>query len=168
MALTKYKKTFTPPKEAVNLRDLISGLLAGDFIEYLMAMRGTAIDLSIQPSAITSEKLKMYAYYQKVILSVAIECFTDIGWEGVDEVSADEILKTQVAKEFIHNPLTGEEMMFVEPKAKMTKDRLIKYINDCILFLESLGWRVPESDEYKAKMLTGVSGFESVKKRKRT
>jgi len=166
MALTKYKKTFTPPKEAVNLRDLIQGLIAGDFIEYLMAMRGTSIDLSIQPSAITAEKLKMYAYYQQVILSVAIDCFTDLGWEGIDEVSADELLKTQVAKEFVLNTKTGEQMIFLEPKRKMTKARLIKFINDCIVFLESLGHRVPEAGEYKTKLLTGVSGFESVKKKK--
>lgn len=165
--LINYKKTFTPPKDAINLRDLVTELLDSDFVDYLRHMKGTSIDMSIEPSELSSEKMKMYAYYSKVILSVAMVAFTDMGWELIDKNKADEMLKDQCAAEPIFNPVTGEKRILRENKAKMPKDRLTKYITDCILFLEELGYRVPEAEEYKNKLITGMSGFNSVSKTKK-
>lgn len=159
--LIKYRKEFTP-RPGENIWDILWELQDTDFLPYLKHMAGTKVVINIESAEITAEKMRMYAYYQKVVLSVAMVCFTDMGWEGIDKNRADEMLKDECAQEPIFNK-SGEKRLIREDKKHMTKDRLIKYINDCILFLEENGYRVPESEEYKNRMITGIAGFKTLK-----
>lgn len=157
-----YTTKFTP-RQAINLRDILIDLYGNEtFLKYLTLMQGTELSIVIEPTVLKAEKEQMYAYYHKVVCSVAMTLFTDMGWESVDKYKADEILKTQCAKDFLINLKTGEQVPFLEPKSRMTKDRFRKYLTDCIHFIESHGYEVPDSVEYKVEQLTGLTGFKKV------
>lgn len=161
--ITKYQKKFIP-REGYNLRDVAFELIDNtDFLKYLQYMKGKSITLSMEPTALKSEKDQMYAYYQKVILSVAIAFFLDQGWERVDKDNADDWLKKYTSQDFVINKVTGEKESFTKNKSRMTKDELRIYITQCIIFLEQNGYPVPESGEYKSELLTGMKGWKAVK-----
>lgn len=160
----KTNLTFTPSK-GPNLRDKLGDLVHNqDFIDYLTEMADTELYVEIKPKAKLSEKQMMYNYYHKVILGVAMEAFTNLGWEDMDKQKADHVLKAQCAcGTMVHN---GEEHVYLEDKSRMPKKRLSKFLNDCILFLEKdLNCRVPESGPYKDKERFGHA-FQSVGKLK--
>ena len=160
----KAQFTFRPNK-GPNLRDKLGSLVHNqDFIDYLTEMADTELYMEVKPLAKLTEKQMMYNYYHKVILGVAMEAFTDLGWEDMDKQNADHVLKAQCAcSTMIQN---GEEHVYLEDKSRMTKKRLSKFLNDCILFLEKdLNCRVPESGPYKDKEKYGHA-FHSVCKLK--
>ena len=106
----------------------------------------------------------MYAYYHRVILSVAMLKYTDDGWDSVDKVKADYFLKSECGKELIYNSKTDTESIYLLDKKSMNKDRLRKYILDCVNFLDKeCGYKVPESAEYLAEMKTGIKGLKSLR-----
>ena len=156
--------TFTP-KKGHNLRDKLGDLIHNkDFIDYLTEMADVELYIEMKPKAKLSEKQLMYNYYHKVILGVAMQAFTDLGWEDMDKMKTDHVLKAQCATGKMVRD--GEEHIFLEDKSRMTKARLRKFLTDCILFLEKdLGYRVPESEPYKNKELFG-NAFKSVSKMK--
>jgi hypothetical protein len=139
------------------------GLISNpDFQKYLQKYEGEELELHLSPAVKTAEKERMYAFYHKVVLGVAMRVFTDDGWESVDKVKADYLLKAECAKAPLYNTKTGEVDVYLEDKASMTKERLYKYISDCITFLEvERGAKVPDSVSF----LSGdQSGFKSVRK----
>lgn len=158
----KLNLSFTP-KKGHNLSDKLGDLISNqDFIDYLSENAEVELYVQIQHKASLTEKELMYAYYHRVVLGIAISALTDAGYELMDKVKADYILKSHCAVgTMIKN---GEEVIYLEDKARMPKKRLYKYISDCIFFLESeLGVRVPSSESYKNKEKYGYA-FESVKK----
>ena len=160
----KINLTFTPNK-GHNLRDKLGDLIHNqDFKDYLTEMADTELYVEIKPKAKLSEKQMMYNYYHKVILGVAIAALTDLGWEDMDKVRADHVLKSQCALgTMVQN---GEEHVYLEDKSRMNKERLRKFLTDCILFLEKdLGYRVPESGPFKDKERFG-NEFRTVSKLK--
>jgi hypothetical protein len=156
--------TFTP-RQGYNLRDIMFELISNkDFILYLKENADKRLVMELYEKASKSDKDLMYAYYYKVILKCAIDAFTNDGWEGVDKVKADHLLKTLFAKGLMRNKKTGEEEMYLEEKSKMPKARLLKFMTDCIIFLEvEKGISVPDADEYKSFIQTGMTGFKSIK-----
>lgn len=157
----KIQLTFTPG-EGYNLRDKLGDLVYNqDFIDYLSQQKNVELYVEIKPKAKLSEKQMMYNYYHKVVLGTAISALTDLGWENMDKVKADHVLKAQCASgTMVEN---GKEHIYLEDKSRMTKARLHKFITDCIHFLEvDLGYRVPESEPYKNKDKFGYA-FRSIK-----
>lgn len=141
----------------------MQGLMTNpDFHNYLKKYEGEELEIHISPAVKTAEKERMYAFYHKVVLGVAMQVFSDDGWESVDKVKADYLLKAECAKAPLYNTITGEVDVYLEDKAAMTKERLYKYISDCITFLEvERGAKVPDSSSF----LNGdQSGFKSVRK----
>ena len=135
-----------------------------DWADYLIHNQGVPLIFEIKPQTKRNEKQAMYAYYHKVVLGVAMESFTHAGYEMMDKVKADHLLKTQCAQAIIIKD--GEEIPYLEDKSKMTKDRLHKYITDCIHFLvEYMDARVPDSEAYINKQKYGHE-FRSVSNRK--
>lgn len=108
-----------------------------------------------KPVAKTSPKLRMYAFYHKVILHCAVIGYTYRGWSGIDKVKADYLLRAEFAKDYIQKP-DGEYQVIMMDKRGMTKVRLHKYMSDCIFFIEEdLQQRVPDSEAYKLSRDTG-------------
>jgi hypothetical protein len=131
------------------------------FQKYLEIHEGQKLVIEISPAVKTAEKERMYAFYHKVVLGSAILAFTEAGWEAVDKVKADWMLKAECARGIMYNRITGKEDIYLEDKAAMTKERLYKYISDCIHLLESVfGVTVPGSDD----ILGEQPGFKSVRK----
>ena len=116
---------------------------------------GEDIIIEMKPESKTSQKMKMYAFYHGPLLHCAMIRYTFAGWDGIDKVKADYLLRAEFAKDFIKRP-DGEYVPIMIDKRKMTKNRLLKYIQDCLLFIEiELKQSVPDSESYKASKGTG-------------
>lgn len=121
------------------------------------------LTVHIKPIIRQSDKERLYAYYHHVVLKYTVQALTHEGWELVDDVVADYYLKSECAREIIFNPKTNEERTYLVDKSRMTKDRLRKFVNDCILLLEFRHSQlVPDSSEWKIKKGTGRN-FKSMK-----
>jgi len=155
---------FTPQK-GYNLRDKLSELIQDEeFSKYLTHMAETPLRMELRPQVKSSSKQALYDYYHGVLMHVAIQAYTDAGYELMDEVKCDYLLKAECAKGTMTTP-NGEEFYLLD-KSKMDKKRLIKFVNDCILHLEhNLGVppeNIPNSEEYKSMLKHGVA-FKSLK-----
>jgi len=148
-------------KERTYVSEMLSGLTSNeDFCRYLQHSQGKELSVHFSPAVKQSEKEQLYAYYHKVVLSVAVQVLTEDGWI-VDKVKADYMLKAECAKSELYNPKTGELIVYLEDKREMSKDRLYKYVTDCINWLETeRGVSVPDSTSFKNRNKTG---FKSVK-----
>ena len=88
------------PKESFNSKEMIEDLSRQrDFQSLMKGSIGTELSVTIKPLARIPEKERMYAYYHKVILPVAMEVYSNDGWESVDKIKADYLLKAECAKD---------------------------------------------------------------------
>jgi hypothetical protein len=94
----------------------------------------------------SKEKERMYAYYQSVIIQVARLFLRDTGIEA-DEADADIFLKDMFAKKEVKNPYTENESIILIDKKDMSKTRLREFMQDCIFYLERMGYEVPQADK---------------------
>lgn len=132
-----------------------------DLEKFCLENDGENIIIQLNVEAKASEKLKMYAYYYGPLLECAMIGYTLMGWQGVDKVVADYKLRAEFAKDFVKNP-KGEYEPYLIRTSKMTKIRLYKFIEDCLLFIESdLKQNIPDSEAYKASKGTDHK-FKSV------
>lgn len=130
---------------------------AEGFRKYCKVNVDKTVVVEIKPKSKTTEKILMYSYYQKAIIPATILALTDDGFTGVDEVVADAYLKQSVAQLISINHTTGKTIPYAEDKHNMTKERLHKYLSDCIYLLEERhGRQVIDSQEYK-------TGFKNTK-----
>lgn len=125
-----------------------------DLKKYCIEHAGERLFIHIEPMAQVSEKMKQYAFYHKVILPCAVLGYTFAGYEGIDNVKADYLLRAEFAKDYIRK---GQDYIpIVMDKRNMTKARLHKYMSDCIFFIEQeLQQLVPDSGDYKISKETG-------------
>ena len=153
------------PKEGYNLRDKLSELIGNDeFFKYLSHMTGREIRMDLKPAVKKNSKQAMYDYYHGPLMDVAVQAYTDAGYEMMDEVKCDYLLKSECAKGTMTTP-EGEQFYLLD-KSKMDKDRLSKFISDCIIHLEmNLDVptdRIPDAEAYKNMVRHGHK-FKSVK-----
>ena len=119
-----------------------------DLEKYCLENDGTEIMVSIKPFAKTGPKLRLYAYYHGPLLDYALKAYSSAGYEGMDKVKVDYMLRAEFAKDFILKP-DGEAIPIMLDKSKMTKERLTKYVSDCLFHLEQeFGMVPPSSEEY--------------------
>lgn len=124
-------------------------------VKFAHANLGHRVVITIKTEESYPEKERLYAYYFGPFLSVATDAFTNAGYEGMDKVSTDYKLSAMFLKGFIKLP-DGEREATILSKRKITKERLLKYVQDCIFFLESeLNTQAPDSMEYKTFKLSG-------------
>lgn len=160
--LVSYRKTFQVGK-GPNLRDMLFELLNSDFEKYLLHMQGQSITITIEPAVNKSEKEHMYAYYQKVVLGVAREFFTDMNGEPTDKVKADQQLKDILSREISYDSESDKANIVIKNKRDMSKEELRQFVYNAIVFLEDNGYKVPESSDYKNDFTTGLPGFKTIK-----
>ena len=133
-----------------------------DMVKYCHEHLGEDLFIHIEPMAQVSEKLKMFAFYHKVVLHCAVIGYTGAGYEGIDNVHADYKLRAEFAKDFIKDPKGNWEPIVLQ-KSGMTKARFHKFLEDCIFFIEqTLQQRIPDSQEYRMFQETGKQ-FKTVK-----
>jgi len=156
------------PSDSHSSKEIAESLTSQkDFNTFLRGNIGKSITVELKLTEKLSEKERMYGFYHRVILGVAMQVFTNEGWDGMDKVKADYFMKAECGKGIMYNPITEAEEVYLLDKARMNKDRLRKFIMDCITFLEiEKGAKVPDSSEYMMELRTGFSGFKSVKKKK--
>lgn len=132
-----------------------------DSERFFLEKEGISLICEIREESKLSEKQKMFNYLFGPLAKCAARGWTFAGWEGVDPVKAIYMLQAEFAKEQSYNKITKEIKVTPESLAGMSKSRLLKFITDCIYFLEiELKQTVPDSAEYKA--MKG-DGFMSVK-----
>lgn len=101
-----------------------------------------------------SEKWKMFAYYHGPLLDAAVIGYTNAGYEGVDKVKADYLLRAELAKDFILKKGEDPKIIIID-KSTMNKTRLLKFLTDSIHYIESeLQQECPDSQEWKMSKLT--------------
>jgi len=160
----RIKFNFTP-RFGYNLRDKLFDLLNNeDFFKYLSHMVDKEVVMELKPAVKKGTKQALYDYYHGPFMAIAIQAYTQAGYEGMDEVKCDYLLKAEVAKGAMTTP-EGEQVYLLD-KSKMTKERLIKFVNDCIdhlvINLDVPQENIPDSEMYKNMMNTGRA-FKSVR-----
>lgn len=155
--------TFTP-KDSFNSKDMMENLSSQKDVQtFLRGHKDQEITVEMKPTAKLSEKVQMYNYYHRVILGVAIDCFENDGWEAMDKVKADYLLKMECGKEIMYNEKTDTEQIYLFEKSGAPKRELHKFICRCITYLEvERGYRVPDSESYTFSKNTGLDGFKKV------
>jgi hypothetical protein len=132
---------------------------------YALEHEGQEIIKQYKLAARVSEKMRMYSYYHAVVLHCAMMGFTYAGEPGMDKVKADYLLRAEFAKDFIQRK-DGTYTPIMIDKSKMSKARLLKFLQDCIFFIETeLKFKVPEGSEYRVSKRTGHN-FKKVSTRK--
>lgn len=132
-----------------------------DVQKYLAEQEDVEQLVEFRVAAKLSEKQRMYSFLFGVIMNYAMRAFTFAGYEGMDKVKARYLLSSMFAKGELYNTKTGKIDVYLLDISSMSKDRLLKFIQDCIFFLESeLNTIVPDSAEWKA--MKG-DGFKSTK-----
>jgi hypothetical protein len=151
--------------KAPNVSAMIQGLIhQEDVYDFLYENQEKILKVEFSAKISKSDKQEMYDYYHKVVLSVAIQVYTNEGWENMDKVKADHFLKMECAKGLVYNYKMDRTELFIEEKSKMNKERLHKFISDCVTFLEiEKNARVPDAESYKIDKETGINGFVKVK-----
>lgn len=125
-----------------------------DVYAYCVEHSGEDLMVHFEPEAQVSPKMKLYAFYYANILECAVVGYTYAGWEAVDKVKADYLLRAELAKDFIKRPDGTYEPIMLDKK-NMSKARLLKLVQDAIFFIENdLQVRVAGSDEYKLMKAT--------------
>jgi hypothetical protein len=127
-----------------------------DVEKYCIENDGIEVDLSIKHSAKTPEKMRMYNFLHGPLMDSAMRGYTRQGWTAVDKVKARYMLQAELAKEEMYNSKTGEIQVYLIDLSSMSKARLLKFIQDCMFYIEQeLETEVPDSEEWKAKQLSG-------------
>jgi hypothetical protein len=138
-----------------------------DFNTFLRGNIGKSITVELKLTEKLSEKQRMYDYYHKIILAVAMQVYSNEGWDAMDKVKADFFLKAECGKGIMYNPVTETQEVYLLDKSRMNRDRLHKFITDCITFLDiEKGAKVPDSASYLMELRTGISGFQKASKKK--
>jgi hypothetical protein len=139
-----------------NRVDLELFLLENEDIDQVMTFKAVAK---------ISEKQLMFNFLFGPLMDCAVRGFTNLGYEGMDKVKARYKLQAEFCKAEMVGP-NGPEI-YLEELSKMSKARLLKFVQDVIFFLESeMKQPVPDSSKYKMMKLTGKA-FSSVKFKKK-
>lgn len=152
---------FTQKSESQNVSDMLRGLTSQeDFQDVLKQFSGREIKVTLELIDSKKSKANMMAYYHKVLIPIARECFKE-SYEVVDDVLADVLLKCECAKAFQYDK-KGNELVYTEDKHTMSKKRLHRFLSDCITFLEvNFSARIPDAMTWKIG--SEFDGFISVR-----
>lgn len=125
-----------------------------DLERYCMENDGIELHISIKHASKLSEKMRMFAYLFGPLMDTAVRGFTRQGWVGMDKVKARYELQSMFCKEEMYNALTGETKVYLIELSSMPKARLLKFIQDIIIFMEQeLEVEAPDSETYKMMKL---------------
>ncbi len=128
-----------------------------DMDSYCIEHEGEELFVHVEPMVQVPEKMKMYSFWYCNILECAVIGYTAAGYESIDKVTADYLLRAELAKDFVKKP-DGSYQVIMLDKKNMTKARLHKLLSDAIFYIESnLDIRVVEAEEYKLKKATGIN-----------
>lgn len=123
---------------------------------YCIENDGIELHVSIKHSSKLSEKMKMFAFLFGPVMDSAVRGFVRQGYTGIDKVAARYKLQAEFCKEELYNSKTGKTEIYLLELSRMSKARLLKFLQDCMMYIEeNLETEVPDSEEWKAKQITG-------------
>ncbi len=130
-------------------------------------MADIPVRMEMKPDVKKNTKQALYDYYHGPLMAVAVQAYTNAGYELMDDVKCDYLLKAECAKGTMTTP-EGEEFYLLD-KSKMDKARLVKFVNDCIVHLE-MNLSVPHNNIPDAEMYKNLQEmgrkYKSVKYQK--
>jgi hypothetical protein len=119
-----------------------------DFDRYLLQNEGIELIGHFEESANSSEKMKLYAFFNGPILDCAMIGFRKKGYTGDKVVCAYRLL-AELAKKTVVNP-NGKVEVMVMRQSDMSMKRYHQFVSDALLFLEEeLEMEVPDAQTYK-------------------
>jgi len=119
-----------------------------DFEKYILENEGIELIGHFEESANSSEKMKLYAYFNGPLLGAAMAGYRKKGYTGDKVVCAYRLL-AELAKKTVVNP-NGKVEVQVMRQSDMSVKRYHQFICDCILFLEQeLDMEAPDAQTYK-------------------
>lgn len=119
-----------------------------DFERYIIQNEDVELIAHFEESANSSEKMKMYAFYNGPVLDVAMSGYRRQGYVG-DKVVTDYRLRAEFAKKINVNP-NGKTDIVVMGQSSMSKKRYHQFLCDVLLFIEEeLEMEVPDAQAYK-------------------
>lgn len=128
---------------------------SADLEKYCIQHSSEEIIVQLKLAARVGPKMRLYAFYHGPLLEVAMIGYTYAGYEGIDKVKADYLLRAEFAKDFIKRP-DGTYVPIMMDKHKMSQPRLFKFVQDCVFFIErDLQQTIPDSEEYKISKNAG-------------
>lgn len=123
--------------------------------KFAIENEGQEIIKTYKLKAKLSELMRMFAFYHGPLLECAVIGFTYRGYEGIDKVKADYLLLAEFAKDFVKKP-DGTYQVIITSKARMNKARFLKYLQDCIFYIENeLQQTIPDSETYRLSKASG-------------
>lgn len=126
-----------------------------DLERYSLENEGQLITVLCNVTNTKADKERMINFLHGPIAYCASIGYRKQGFEFTDDVVAIYMLQAELAKEFILNKQTGEQVPCVISISSMTKQRLHQFISDCLFYMETnLQVETPDSASYKLNMNT--------------
>ncbi len=123
------------------------------------------VTVHIKPIVKDSEKIRLNAFWESVILPATTKALLDEGWDGITNAFSDKYLKNALAKKVKHNRITGAVDYELPEKKKMVKAELRDLVSGAIRLLESRhSVQVMDSQAYLENKKTGFTReFKKIK-----
>jgi len=119
-----------------------------DFERYIIQNEDVELIAHFEESANSSEKMKMYAFFNGPVLDVAMAGYRRRGYVGDKVVTAYRLL-AEFAKRTVVHP-NGEIEVQVMRQSEMSVKRYHQFLCDALLFIEEeLEMEVPDAQAYK-------------------
>ena len=152
-AIFEFTPVFSNNPDRVTINNLIK---QEDFQKYIKESVLKQLTVTIEPTIIKSEKARMYKYLNGPLIDSVRQAMRQSG-DLVDKAAATLEMKCLFAKD-TYTARNGDTHAVIMSQKDMTKDRLLEFINDIIMHIESVyGFETPDSEQYKEKFnkLTG-------------
>ncbi len=136
-----------------------------DYEGYCTQYPDMEVTVHIKPIVKDSEKIRLYKFYESVIVKATTKALIDEGWENITDAFSDSYLKNAVSKKVVHNRITGEVSYELPEKKKMTKAELTAHVAGSIRLLETRhSCPIMDSQSYLENRKTGfVRNFKKIK-----
>ena len=124
---------------------------SADYPIYLQMMDGREMVITLKETTKYSPKARLYNYLHSVVFDNLVIGFENAGYPGMTKAVVKKIMKDMFALEEYESAYTGAKKQVLD-LSDMTKPRLLKFVKDCLFFLESeFQIAPPDSEAYKTQ-----------------
>jgi len=142
------------PRLNADFREILRPLLSQeDFRKFLLDNMDNELIFTIERSTDKNEKIRMYAYFNGVIVPAYVKVKQDIG-ELINKADATLELKILFLKD-IYIDSKGDEHVYVKSQSDLTKVEMVQFIQKVLVHLElEYGMIPPDADRYKEAQIS--------------
>jgi len=136
------------PRENADFREILRPLFKQeDFRKYILDNVGNELIFTIDRSADKNEKIRMYSYFNGVVVPAYVKVKQDIG-ELISKADAILELKIMFLRD-VYVDSKGEEHVYVKSQSDLTKPEYVLFLQQVLMYLEvEYGMLPPDSERY--------------------